>query len=75
MAGINTVFAPFTKLTRSLRERGAWGTVLQLYQGGDVRFGELKGSGKFIIPVERKFSIYSNTMSGTATAVHLMDRL
>ena len=46
MAGINTLAAPFTKLARSLRERGAWGTVLQLYQIGDVRFGDLKGSGK-----------------------------
>ncbi len=58
MAGINTLAAPFTKLSRSLRERGAWGTVLQLYQIGDVRFGDLKGSGEYNISKEEKTALF-----------------
>lgn len=37
---------PFIKLARSVRERGWNGTVMQLYQIGDLKFGELKGTDK-----------------------------
>ena len=46
MAGVNSLSGPFVKLARSLREKGLKGTVLQLYGGGDLKFGEFKGKGE-----------------------------
>mmetsp|Transcript_18964 Transcript_18964/g.19084 ORF Transcript_18964/g.19084 Transcript_18964/m.19084 type:complete len:186 (+) Transcript_18964:98-655(+) len=44
---MNSLHAPFTKLSRAVKERGWWGVVIQLYTIGDLKFGELKGSDKF----------------------------
>lgn len=42
-----TLLAPITKTLRALREKGFWGTVIQLYTVGDLKFGVLKGTDKF----------------------------
>ena len=42
-----TLLAPITKTLRALREKGVWGTVVQLYTVGDLKFGVLKGVDKF----------------------------
>lgn len=42
-----TLLAPITKTLRALREKGFWGTVIQLYTVGDLKFGVLKGVDRF----------------------------
>lgn len=42
-----SLFGPFRKLQRSLKERGWKGCLEQLYTVGDLKFGELKGTDKF----------------------------
>lgn len=42
-----TLLGPITKTLRAFRERGVWGTVIQLYTVGDLKSGELKGTDKF----------------------------
>jgi NADH:ubiquinone oxidoreductase subunit len=47
LKGFNSVLAPFSKLSRSLAERGLNGTLQQMYLIGDIRFGDLKGTDKW----------------------------
>eukprot|EP01033_Poteriospumella_lacustris_P003748 gene3748-2656_t len=41
-----TFLAPFTKLSRAVKQRGWKGTITQLYVIGDLKFGELKGTDR-----------------------------
>ncbi|KAJ1393948.1 NADH ubiquinone oxidoreductase subunit NDUFA12-domain-containing protein, partial [Ochromonadaceae sp. CCMP2298] len=42
-----SLLGPFSKLARAVKERGWNGAMMQIYQIGDLKFGELKGSDKF----------------------------
>ena len=47
LKGFSSLMAPFTKLSRSVAERGWNGTMTQLYTIGDIKFGELKGTDQW----------------------------
>ena len=47
LKGFNSLLAPFTKLSKSVAERGWNGTWTQLYTIGDIKFGELKGTDQW----------------------------
>lgn len=47
LKGFSSLLAPFTKLSKSVAERGWNGTMTQLYTIGDIKFGELKGTDQW----------------------------